>query len=172
MKELSFDEIAKPIMKNKKYQKLAQESHHGITRMDHTMRVSKYVYKYSKKLGLDYVSATRGALLHDFFTNAEFGRRHGLIQGLVHPDIALQNARGEFEVNEIEANAIECHMFPLNLKMPKYKEGWVLTLVDKGVAIYEYMTNKFAYTRVTKKVKTALDLAVIMLFYIITMEHK
>ena len=169
---LSFDYISKDILKNRKFQRIAYESHHGITRMEHSMRVAKYVYKISKKLNLDYVSATRAAILHDFFTNAEFGANHGLIQGVVHPHIALQNACGEFDLNDIEKNAIESHMYPLCCKMPKYKESWVLTGVDKVVAIYEYLSYKFSYTKLTSKVNGKLNLAVILSFYLITMGRK
>lgn len=172
MEKLSFEEISKDILKNRKFQKITKEAHHGITRMDHTLRVSKYVYKISKKLNLDYVSATRAALLHDFFTTEDFGPKDNVNHMVTHPDIAVQNARGEFEINDIESNSIECHMFPLNMKVPKYKEGWVLTMVDKGVAIYECALYKFAYRNVKTTVNRALNLAVILLFYIITMEHK
>lgn len=170
--DISFDYISKDILKNRKFQRIARESHHGITRMEHSLRVAKYVYKISKKLNLDYVSATRAAILHDFFTNAEFGENHGLIQGVVHPHIALQNACGEFDLNEIEKNAIEAHMYPLCCTMPKYKEGWVLTGVDKIVAIWEYLSYKFSYTKLTSKVRGKLELAVILAFYIITMGRK
>lgn len=170
--DLSFDYISKDILKNRKFQRIAYESHHGITRMEHSMRVAKYVYKISKKLNLDYVSATRAAILHDFFKNAEFGANRGLIQGVVHPHIALQNASGEFDLNDIEKNAIESHMYPLCCKMPKYKESWVLTGVDKVVAIYEYLSYKFSYTKLTSKVNGKLNLAVILSFYLITMGRK
>ena len=170
--DISFDYISKDILKNRKFQKISRESHHGITRMEHSMRVAKYVYKISKKLNLDYLSATRAAILHDFFTNEEFGNNHGLIQGVVHPDIALQNAKGEFKLNKIEENAIETHMFPLNMKLPKYKESWVLTLTDKVVAIYEYCSYKFNYTKLTNKVYGKLNLAVILAFYVLTMGRK
>lgn len=170
--DISFDYISKDILNNRKFQKIAYESHHGITRMEHSMRVARHVYKVSKKLKLDYESATRAALLHDFFTNAEFGENHGLIQGVVHPNIALQNARGEFKLNAIEENAIETHMFPLNMKMPKYKESWVLTLTDKAVAIYEYISYKFSYTKLTSKLYGKLNLGVILAFYVLTMGRK
>lgn len=170
--DLSFDSISKEILENRKFQKIAYESHHGITRMDHSLRVAKYVYKISKKLKLDYESATRAAILHDFFTNEEFGDNHGLIQGVVHPEIALQNAKGEFKLNAIEENAIESHMFPLNTKMPKYKESWILTGVDKVVAIYEYFSYKFNYTKVTDKVNGKINLFGIFAFYLITMSRK
>lgn len=170
--DISFDDIAKDIINNKKYQKIKLESHHGITRYAHSMRVAKYVYKISKKLKIDYVSATRAAILHDFFTNEEFGSNHGLIQGVVHPDIALTNALGEFELNARERNAIEAHMFPLCMTLPKYKESWVLTLVDKAVAIYEYASYKFSYTKLTGKVATAISLFAIFAFNILTMGRK
>ncbi|MCH5166695.1 MAG: hypothetical protein J1F35_02260 [Erysipelotrichales bacterium] len=170
--DISFDYISENLLKNRKFQKIARESHHGITRMEHSMRVAKYVYKISKKLNLDYVSATRAAILHDFFTNEEFGNNHGLIQGVVHPHIALQNAKGEFTLNKIEENAIETHMFPLNMKLPKYKESWVLTGTDKVVAIYEYLSYKFSYTNLTSKLYSKLNLAVILAFYILTMGRK
>ena len=170
--DISFDYISEYLLKNRKFQKIARESHHGITRMEHSMRVAKYVYKITKKLNLDYVSATRAAILHDFFTNEEFGNNHGLIQGVVHPHIALQNAKGEFALNAIEENAIETHMFPLNMKLPKYKESWVLTGTDKVVAIYEYLSYKFSYTNLTSKLYSKLNLAVILAFYILTMGRK
>lgn len=170
--DLSFDDIAKEIIVNKKYLKLKNETHHGITRYIHSMRVARNVYKVSKRLNMDYVSATRAAILHDFFTNEEFGSNHGLIQGVVHPDIALANAKGEFKLNKIEENAIVSHMFPLSMTLPKYKESWVLTLVDKAVAIYEYASYKFSYTKVTGKVKTALSLSLIFAFNVLTMGRK
>ncbi len=170
--DLRFEDISKEILENKKFQMIKYERHHGITRMDHTIRVSENVYKISKRLGLDYVSATRGALLHDFFLNKEFGSHHGLIQGVVHPDIALANAKGEFKLNEIEQNAIEAHMFPLSKVLPRYKESWVLTAVDKVVAIYEYMSYKFSYTNVTSKLSYALSLSGILIFNVLTMGRK
>lgn len=170
--DLSFDDIAKDIIVNKKFLKLKQESHHGITRYMHSMRVAKHVYKISKKMNMDYVSATRAAILHDFFTNEEFGSNHGLIQGVVHPDIALTNALGEFDLNEKEQNAIAAHMFPLCMTLPRYKESWILTLVDKVVAIYEYASYKFNYTKLTGRVNTAISLSLIFAFNILTMGRK
>ncbi len=170
--DISFEYIAEDILKNRKFQKIAYESHHGITRMDHSLRVAKFVYKISKKLKLDYESATRAAILHDFFTIEDFGDNHGLIQGVVHPEIALQNAKGEFELNKIEENAIVTHMWPLNAVMPKYKESWVLTAVDKTVAIYEYLSYKFALNKLTSKVRGKVDLAGILVFYVLTMGRK
>ena len=140
--DISFDDIAKNIINTNKFNELKNESHHGLTRDIHVMRVSIYTYKITKKLGMDYVSATRAALLHDYFTESDFNGVKGIKKGIVHPDIAYQNAKKEFKINDIEKNAIISHMFPLGIKIPKYKESWVLTLTDKSVATYEYAKYK------------------------------
>ena len=167
---MSYEEITKDIMANRKFQRIAQEKHHGLTRMEHSVRVAKYVYKISKNLNLDYVSATRGALLHDFFLTKEYLNTKGLACGVVHPYIALANANQYFELNEIEKNAIEAHMFPLNTTLPKYKESWILTAVDKGVAIYECFAYKFSYANLRSNVSNYFLLAFLVSYYFLTKE--
>ena len=44
--------------------------HHGISRMEHSIKISYYSYLIAKKLKMDYVSVARGGLLHDFFLDA------------------------------------------------------------------------------------------------------
>lgn len=142
--EISFDDIAKTIINTSKFNELKSESHHGLTRYIHVMRVSKYTYKISKFLHLDYVSATRAALLHDYFTIEDFNGITGIKRGIEHPNIAYDNALKDFELNKKEENAITAHMFPLGTTIPKYKESWVLTLVDKSIATYELSKYKFS----------------------------
>ncbi len=144
--DISFEEIAESIIHTKKFNDLKKESHHGLTRYDHVMRVARYTYKIAKFLELDYVAATRAALLHDYFTNKEFNGVTGLKKGVVHPNIAYENAKKEFEISEVEKNAIVSHMFPLGDTIPKYKESWVLTFVDKSVATYEVSKYKLSNT--------------------------
>ncbi len=140
--DISFDNIANDIINTNKFNDLKKESHHGLTRYIHVMRVSKFTYKICKFCHFDYVSATRAALLHDYFTEADFNGTKGIKKGIDHPHIAYKNALKEFELNEKEKNAITAHMFPLGTTIPKYKESWVLTLVDKGVATYELSKYK------------------------------
>lgn len=35
-------------------------------------------------------------------------------------------------MNKKIESMIETHMFPVNKKIPKYKESWILTIVDKA----------------------------------------
>jgi len=119
-----------------KYRKLKSMAHHGNNRLDHLNRVSKLSFKLSKALKLDYVSCTRGALLHDFFTTEDIKRgKHFLKE---HPQIALDNSKEYFELNEIEEDIILKHMYPMVKGKPKYAESRVVCLADKAVSIYEF----------------------------------
>lgn len=140
---ISFDNIAEDIIKTNKFNELKKESHHGLTRYMHVMRVSKFTYKISKFLHMDYVSATRAALLHDYYTSNDFDDITEMKKLNIHPSVARNNALKDFELNEIEKNAIESHMFPMGKSIPKYKESWILTAVDKSVATYEMSKYKW-----------------------------
>ena len=133
----SFDSIANEIINSDKYQALKGENHHGLSRYDHSLRVAKNTYRLSKRMKLDYVSATRGALLHDYFTNEEYRNTKGMKKYSMHPVIALNNAIREYKLNPIEENVIVSHMYPMGKIKPNCKESWLVSSVDKGVAIYE-----------------------------------
>jgi uncharacterized protein len=132
-----FASIAEEIINSDKYQALKDENHHGLSRYDHSLRVARNTYRISKKMKLDYVSATRGALLHDYFTNEEYRNTKGMKKYSMHPVIALNNARREYKLNPIEENVIVSHMYPMGKVKPNCKESWLVSSVDKSVAIYE-----------------------------------
>ena len=71
MRELTFGEISHDIIKKEKYLSLKTEYHHGLTRYMHSLRVAKYTYIITKILKLNYIEATRAALLHDYFNELE-----------------------------------------------------------------------------------------------------
>ena len=146
----SFDSIANEIINSEKYQSLKEEDHHGLSRYDHSLRVAKNTYRLAKKMKLDYVSATRGALLHDYFTDEDYRNTKGMKKYSMHPVIALNNAIREYELNPVEENVIVSHMYPMGKTKPNCKESWLVTSVDKGVAIYECARYKakeaFAFT--------------------------
>ena len=136
-KKLSFIDLVSDIQDNKKYKELKNEFHHGINRYTHSIRVAKVTYNLSKIFKFDYKSATRGAMLHDFFKNEEYGNVKGLRTAKVHPHIACLNANNEFKLNEIEQDVISSHMFPINNHKPSFKESWLVNAVDEGVSLYE-----------------------------------
>ncbi len=139
-----FEKITQDILINNKFKELDNELHHGISRAGHSLRVAKGTYKITKKLHLNYKSATRAALLHDFYTNEDLNAKNCVNALNVHPSKALENASKYYNISSLEANIIESHMFPCGHKVPKYTESWVVSLVDKTVAAYEMYRFKIS----------------------------
>ena len=133
----NFESIANEIINSDRYQALKNENHHGLSRYDHSLRVAKNTYRLSKKLKLDYISATRGALLHDYFTDEDYRNTKGMKKYSMHPVIALNNAIREYDLNQKEENIIVSHMYPMGKTKPNCKESWLVTGIDKYVALYE-----------------------------------
>ncbi len=134
---IKFDIIAKDIIEKEKFMSLKEEPHHGLSRYEHVMRVAKNTYRITKVLRVDYVSATRGALLHDYYNDVDYNNTRGLKKGSLHPVIALNNARREYYLNSKEENIIVSHMYPFGDVKPNCKESWIVTVIDKIVALYE-----------------------------------
>jgi uncharacterized protein len=126
------------VLESSEFKDLDRFPHHGkITRMEHCLLVALRTYRLAKRRNLDYVSATRGALLHDFFFydwRTEGPRLHGLR----HPAIALGLARRRFRLNDIEEDAILRHMWPLTPVPPRYRESVIVSRSDKAVAMRDY----------------------------------
>lgn len=138
-KRIYYD-IYKEFYDVNKYRELKSMLHHGNNRLDHINRVSKFSFYMSKIMGLDYVSCTRGSLLHDFFTNEDLSRNEGKYKNFLneHPSIALNNALKYFKLNDIEKDIIISHMYPVVKGKPKYKESKIVCFCDKIVSIYEF----------------------------------
>ena len=141
--EPEYLEIVRDILANAEYRKLRNFYHHNTTIYEHLQYVSYISYRMAKALGLDYRSATRGALLHDFFlydwhTHDEPDLPKNKNHGLAHPHIALRNARKHFKLNRIEEDIIVKHMWPFTLRPPRYMESYVVTFADKFSASREY----------------------------------
>ena len=143
-KQEEFYSIVNDILLNDKYRELKEELHHGITRYDHCLRVAKSTFKTTKNMGLDYKTATRAALLHDFYTSNDLIGTSSVKALNVHPKKALENTELYFELNNVGKNIIESHMFPLGYKKPEYKEAWIVSIMDKKVAIYEMLRYKLS----------------------------
>lgn len=137
-----FNLIIKDILSNKNFKKLNTIEHHGTTRMQHSIRVSYYSYLAGKKLGLNIKEITRAALLHDFFMSYEDRtKKERFLSTFIHPKYAAINASKEFNLTDMEYDIIRTHMFPINLKIPKYYESWVVSIVDKIVGFYEFVNS-------------------------------
>ena len=135
--DYEYNNIVNDILCNREFKKLEDYKHHGINRIEHSRRVSFISYKLCKSLGLDYVSAARGGLLHDFFLNKYIKKKRTDLL-LNHPAIALYNSKKHFKLNDMEKDIIKSHMFPVNMKyIPKYRESYIVSFADKLSCVYE-----------------------------------
>ena len=123
--------------------------HHSKTSCyRHMFNVAYYSYKMCKFLKLDYVSAARGAMLHDLYLYT-WHKERGVIMELlkrhpwIHPKIALQNALQNFELNDIEKDIISEHMWPVTIKFPKYAETFIVGIADKFCCVMEVLHDLF-----------------------------
>lgn len=155
-KDSEYKKIVKDILRNKEFKKLYNIEHHGISRMEHSIKISYYSYLIAKKLKMDYVSVARGGLLHDFFLNGD-ERNSGkkFLDTFTHPSLAVQTTKSNFDINEVEENIIVSHMFPIYLSLPKHKESVLVNIVDKVIGCKEMLRGfrckfvyKFKYTYV------------------------
>jgi len=124
--------------------------HHAVTRLRHSLDVAYTSFVLAKLLRCDSRSAAMSGLLHDLYfydTHAtepsEDCRRH-ISQ---HPKIALENARCICELNKVEENIIRRHMWLITLVPPKYKEGFIVTAMDKFCALREFSVSLFSHHR-------------------------
>ena len=60
----------------------------------------------------------------------------------------LRNAERDFALSEIERDIIEKHMFPVNIKPPRHKESYIVTIADKICALREVITFKALALRI------------------------
>lgn len=139
--ELSeFNSIIKDLVENETVQKMKNyKQHYNTSCFEHCKNVAYYSYLICKKYNLDYVSVARAGMLHDLFLydwRIKQDGRKGL-HGFRHPRIALNNASKLFELNKKEQDIILKHMWPITVILPKYKESYIITLVDKYCAIQE-----------------------------------
>ena len=137
--------IVNNILDNDEFLKIRQIEHHGISRYDHSLKVSYYSYRIAKALHLDYEQTAIGGLLHDFFLSPEDRTQSDRLKSVfTHPKQAVSMAKNYFDLTTKEEDMIRSHMFPINLSIPKYAESWIVSMVDKCVATNE-LALKFRF---------------------------
>lgn len=148
IKDKEYLFIINHILENNEFQKMNDIKHHNTTRMDHSLKVSYYSYKIAKSLNLDYEDVARGGLLHDFYINeiknCSKVKDKILLFSTRHPEEAFLNSVNNFELSEKEKNIIKTHMFPVDYRIPKYAESWLVSLVDKVLSLGEF-SKRFSY---------------------------
>lgn len=136
---IEYNEIISDLIDHELVQELKNYNQHlNTTRFQHCINVSYYSYLLAKFLHLDYVSAARGALLHDlFFYNFKDADLSGVAHSKLHPLVSIENAKKVTELNPVETDIIVKHMWPMTTIAPKYKESYIVSFVDKYCASAE-----------------------------------
>lgn len=137
-KDKEFMDYVGYLIENASVQRLKDIPHHIYSnRLEHSINVSYTSYKLAKKFGWDASSTARGALLHDLFyydwRETKFKKSHAW----VHPRLAVRNARKITQLNKVEEDIIIKHMWGATIAPPRYKESYIVTMVDKYWAIKE-----------------------------------
>lgn len=132
---LIADLLAKP-----EVQKLAEYTqHHHSDRLEHSLSVSYRSYELAKKWHLNTRSIARAGLLHDLFyydwrdTKFDLGTH-----AYVHPRIALRNAEKLTDLTPMEKDIIVKHMWGATVGRPRYRESYIVSLVDDYCAVAEF----------------------------------
>ncbi len=138
-----FYHFLEPILKNSEMVRRKTYEHHIHESVyDHVLRVSFDCYRIGKNIHLDYKSLTTAAILHDFYEKPwqynpekkKFLEKHAF----THAKDAVKNAKKVFGTEVVTPKVEEImttHMFPVNKRVPRSKEAWILTLVDKADSI-------------------------------------
>ena len=137
-----YMEIVKDILENDMVQDMKNyRQHFNVSCYEHCLYASYNMYLICKKHNLDYKSAARGAMVHDLFLYDWRKRQEGRkgLHAFTHPKTSYENACKFMNLNEKEKDIILKHMWPVTFfHFPKYKESFLLTIVDKYLA----MTDK------------------------------
>lgn len=140
--ELEFINVIKELLKVDQLKEMKNYIQHGKTStFYHCLSVAYLSYHYSLRLPFYYNtrSLIRGAMLHDFYLyDWHVPDKSHRLHGYFHAGIALENSRKYFQLNKIEEEIIQKHMWPLNLsKLPLCKEAALVCAVDKYVSLAE-----------------------------------
>ena len=127
------------ILKHPKFLHLRDyKQHQRSTTYDHCIAVTLAALTTAKRrrFKVNAKILVRGCLLHDYFLYDCHQKGHPKWHWFFHGVHAAMNALHDFNINEVEADMIANHMWPLHpLRFPVHPEGWLLVYADKKVAI-------------------------------------
>ncbi len=135
-----FVEIVGDLVNTDAVKKLDKITHHHVTtRFEHSASVAYVSYKLAKRFKkMDEIEVSRAALLHDLFYYD--WRETKFTEGshaYVHPRIAVKNAEKLMVLTDKQKDIIVKHMWPMTIALPKYKESYLVSCVDKYCAMKE-----------------------------------
>ena len=130
------------------FQQHQYRHHKNVSVHEHVRHVAYTSLKIADllKIKVDEDRLIRASLLHDYYLydwheDADWHKWHGF----KHPRFACKNAHRDFGLDPREKDAILKHMFPLTIKPPKHREGWIITLADKICAFKECWLKNWSF---------------------------
>lgn len=140
LKDKEYISIVSEILRNDKVLKMKQyRQHHNMDCFNHCLFVSYNTYLICKKHNLDYIAAARAGMVHDLFLYDWRKRENGRkgFHAFTHGKTAYNEASTFLDLNDKEKDMIIKHMWPVTPALPKYKETFIITYVDKFFAVAE-----------------------------------
>ena len=138
----AFLSLVHPLLFHPAVSILSTYRHHMSThRLQHVLSVAYLTYHICREKGLATEEACHAALLHDLFY---FDRMRGdapRLPWMRHPAIAWDNARALYPFTEVGEDIIRCHMWPLTRRLPRTKEGQIVSWADKYCAMREFFRS-------------------------------
>ena len=161
--ESEYYSYVRDLLSDRTVLSLGNFRHHiGTTRFQHSLNVSYYNFRLCKLLHLNARSAARAGLLHDlFFYDRKNHEKIMRSHSEEHAVTALYNASEMFPINELEGDMIINHMWPMTRRLPRHRETYIITLVDKFCAVAEVMVSALSFTR--RKMKYASAFAIMLM---------
>jgi uncharacterized protein len=130
--------------------------HYCYTRLKHSLDVSYNSFFIAKLLHWDSRSVARAGLLHDlFFYDWRDEEYEGKNHAVEHPKVALENAKKICDLNKVEEDIILKHMWLVTPTPPRYREGYIVTFMDKYCASRELLVSLF--TRRARRLRAVYE---------------
>ena len=140
-----FVSLVRDILHSEPFRRMKHYRHHVTSTLyDHSLKVAFLCYKYYKrhpKMGkrIPLREFVRGALLHDYYLYDLHGTgEKKKWHWFRHPKRAWQNAKENYPALTVaQRDMIRHHMFPLTLKPPRTRAGWLVCFYDKVAAVHD-----------------------------------
>lgn len=155
-KNTAFYRCIEDLIESPQVHSMIDIPHHvNVSCLHHSIFVSYVSYSMCRFLGLDYRAGARGGLLHDLYLY-DWKKENGRFRNhlLYHPKRALKNASKLYNLSDKEKDIIVKHMWPLTIKLPKYKESFIVSCADKYCAIIE-MLYLYRYMKMGRRLGMA-----------------
>lgn len=135
-----YQALIADLMQQPAVQKLSEYTqHHHSDRLTHSLKVSYTSYKIAQILNWHTKETARAGLLHDlFYYDWRTVKFNGGSHAYMHPRIALNNAKHLTNLSDREADIIINHMWGATMRLPRYKESFLVSLVDDYCALAEF----------------------------------